>query len=126
MFSFPLGTNESQDWTMELSSLLESMNWNGNPVAGRQCLDTVLAILCIHAKTDRSDRTFGAHTMEEKCQGSRERRKVDRETCRATNGASIVIPNVIGFLWDHKTATVPVDLSMLPSQFSWMKEENNE
>mmetsp|Transcript_42295 Transcript_42295/g.102202 ORF Transcript_42295/g.102202 Transcript_42295/m.102202 type:complete len:208 (+) Transcript_42295:1578-2201(+) len=134
--------------TVELSSLIESLDWNGNLEVRRQCLDNVFALLSLHIKTEAISILELAlwkksvHSFETKQffvpRTSTKRQKVDRDTCRMTSGASVVIPNVIGFLWD-KSATVPVDLSMLPSHVrvpvdlsmlpshvSWMKQGVSE
>ena len=109
------------------------MNWNGNLEMRSQCLDRALNQLSLYVKIEAKPllelalwtKDINALLLQTSMPlfvppRSTKRQKVDRDACRVTCGAFIVIPNVVGFLWDHKTATVPVDLSMLPSQLSWM------
>jgi len=121
-------------WKMQVSKLVDSLDWNGNLEVRRQCLDTVLALFCLRFKTEATSllelalwkkNIKALETMSFFVPRSTKRRKVDRHTCRVTSGASeVVVPRVIGFLWDKGATMVPVDLSMLPSHVSWMKERS--
>mmetsp|Transcript_42290 Transcript_42290/g.102193 ORF Transcript_42290/g.102193 Transcript_42290/m.102193 type:complete len:231 (+) Transcript_42290:1578-2270(+) len=121
-------------WKMQVSKLVDSLDWNGNLEVRRQCLDTVLALFCLRFKTEATSllelalwkkNVKALERMSLFVPRSTKRRKVDRHTCRVTSGASeVVVPRVIGFLWDKGATMVPVDLSMLPSHVSWMKERS--
>jgi len=126
---------------VEVSLLVDSLNWNGNLEVRRQCLDNVLALSCICIKAEAPSllelalwkKNIKAHeTKNLFVPRSAKRRKMDRDTSRMFSGASVVIPNVIGFLsLDNNTRVTPTGsannyLSMLPSDASWMKKKENE
>jgi len=125
----------------EVALLVDRLNWNGNLEVRRQCLDNVLALSCICIKAEAPSllelalwkKNIKAHeTKNLFVPRSAKRRKMDRDTSRMFSGASVVIPNVIGFLsLDNNTRVTPTGsannyLSMLPSDASWMKKKENE
>mmetsp|Transcript_8804 Transcript_8804/g.21074 ORF Transcript_8804/g.21074 Transcript_8804/m.21074 type:complete len:548 (+) Transcript_8804:86-1729(+) len=109
-------------WRSELSLQVESMDWNGDFEVRRRCLDGLLAALsrCVtfEGSTVLELALWKWKTKSSLNDSGNKRRKVDRECCGTLNGADVVIPNVVEYLWNDRKQSS--DVSMVPFDLSWM------
>lgn len=113
------------NWQSDVSSMVESLDWNQKYGERRSCLDKVVGKVALYAKLQTSslvELALWKNSIKSSFDpNSSKRLKLDRESCRMTCAAQVVIPSVIGYLFTYQEDIV--DWSMVPPNLAWLKEQ---